>query len=145
MFPSCRARGACVSSICRGIVFLRDRIPPNLRSRTVNSGSNGYRSCRSNRRFVLFYAAACTLRSAFNGDLYFSATNMVELSIRDVYVRVCVCVSSSSHGLFKVNHGGVNVFMVRLFYRARMCIDSPSASLSLFFSPSAFAVFSPRS
>lgn len=65
-----------------------------------------------------------------------------------VYVMctyVCVCVSSSSHGLFKVNHGGVNVFMVRLFYRARMCIDSPSASLSLFFSPSAFTVFSPRS
>lgn len=56
------------------IVFLRDRVPPNLCCSPVNSGGKqDIDRTDQTERSVLFYAAARTLRS--NGDLYSDTTN----------------------------------------------------------------------
>lgn len=75
----------------------------------------GYRSRTDQtekRGTVLFYRSR-TLRS--NGDLYFDATSgswYVARRRRDVY--------REQHGLFKVNHDGVNVFMARFSHLTRV-------------------------
>jgi len=89
---------------CAEIVFLCDRIPPNLCFHEILK-ANRISIAPIKYTFVLFCAAALALWDLRVTAIFTSAWSIV----RDTYIE------SGTH--FKVNHDDVNVFIVHLSHR----------------------------